>query len=250
MVFQGLSSETSEIKFISPSIIKPIKLWSGKQVITTILLNVIKIDVPAINVTANAKIGTKTWENNKPRKLKVGELHCQGICLSESEIIIRDGELLCGVLDKNHIGSTSFGLTHCIYELYGGDSSTKLLSALSKVFTCFLQLEGFTLGIKDILVLDTFEKKRSKLITRCRTEGKMAALSALDLGSETTDIQLELKLNEAYAKNYNFKTIIDRKYKLLLDNYNNEINKVCLPRGLVNKFPKNNLQLMVRITLE
>jgi DNA-directed RNA polymerase I subunit RPA1 len=38
---------------------------------------------------------------------------------------------------------------------------------------------------------------------------------------------------------------IDRAYKEKLSPANNEINKACLPRGLIEKFPNNNLQLMV-----
>ena len=37
--------------------------------------------------------------------------------MSESKVIIRDGELLTGVLDKAHYGATAFGLVHCCYEV-------------------------------------------------------------------------------------------------------------------------------------
>ena len=37
--------------------------------------------------------------------------------MSESEVVIREGELLCGVLDKEQYGATSFGLVHCFYEV-------------------------------------------------------------------------------------------------------------------------------------
>ena len=38
---------------------------------------------------------------------------------------------------------------------------------------------------------------------------------------------------------------IDRGYKEKLNPANNAINKACLPKGLIEKFPSNNLQLMV-----
>jgi RNA polymerase Rpb1, domain 3. len=37
--------------------------------------------------------------------------------MSEAEVIIRDGELLCGVLDKSHYGATPYGLVHCMNEV-------------------------------------------------------------------------------------------------------------------------------------
>lgn len=52
-----------------------------------------------------------------------------------------------GVLDKAHYGSSAYGLVHCCYELYGGETSGKLLSCLARLFTAYLQLyRGFTLG--------------------------------------------------------------------------------------------------------
>ena len=37
--------------------------------------------------------------------------------MSESEVIIRQGELLVGVMDKAHYGNTPYGLVHCFYEV-------------------------------------------------------------------------------------------------------------------------------------
>lgn len=88
--------------------------------------------------------------------------------MTESEVIIRNGELLVGILDKTHYGATPYGLIHCMYELYGGKSSTQLLTSFSKLFTFFLQREGFTLGVQDILVLPEADKKRKKVIKKSR----------------------------------------------------------------------------------
>ena len=37
--------------------------------------------------------------------------------MGESDVVIRQGELLCGVLDKGHYGPTPFGLVHSCYEV-------------------------------------------------------------------------------------------------------------------------------------
>lgn len=73
-----------------------------------------------------------------------------------SQVVIRGGELLVGVLDKAHYGSSAYGLVHCCYELYGGETSGKLLSCLARLFTAYLQLyRGFTLGKKPDIVNET-----------------------------------------------------------------------------------------------
>ena len=71
--------------------------------------------------------------------------------------------MLSGILDKNQYGATQYSLIHVFFELYGGTYSGKLLSAFSKIFTNFLHTEGFTLGVRDILVkTDANEKRYSK----------------------------------------------------------------------------------------
>lgn len=69
------------------------------------------------------------------------------VVASPLQVIIREGELLCGVLDKAHYGSSAYGLVHCCYEIYGGETSGKILTCLARLFTAYLQLyRGFTLG--------------------------------------------------------------------------------------------------------
>jgi DNA-directed RNA polymerase I subunit RPA1 len=41
----------------------------------------------------------------------------------------------------------------CVFiQLYGGAVANLLLSALGRLFTTYLQLHGFTMGVEDILV--------------------------------------------------------------------------------------------------
>lgn len=53
-------------------------------------------------------------------------------------------------------------------------------------------------------------------------------------------------MEEEMGTNPKFRALVDRKYKTALDVYTNDINKTCLPAGLIEKFPDNNLQLMVQ----
>lgn len=245
LVFQGLSHKTGDIKLLPPTILKPFKLWSGKQIFSTIIINLIPEGKSPINLTSTAKIGSNAWETAKIRKWKYGGTMLDGNSMTEAEVIIRGGELLVGILDKNHYGATPYSLIHCMYELYGGDVSTQLLSSLTKVFTIFLQWEGFTLGVHDILVLDEADKKRSQIIEDSRKVGRLATCQVLDIPEDTPDDELVVRLEEAYAKDPKFRVTLDRKYKSTMDSFTNDINRTCLPAGLLCKFPDNNLQLMV-----
>lgn len=70
--------------------------------------------------------------------------------------------------------------------------------------------------------------------------------SVLELPEDTPMSEVTEKMEEEHATNPKFRALVDRKYKTSLDEFTNDINKVCLPAGLIQKFPDNNLQLMVQ----
>ncbi|KAG6449026.1 hypothetical protein O3G_MSEX005833 [Manduca sexta] len=247
LVFQALANHRGKIKLLPPTILKPVVLWSGKQVLSTIIINTIPKGKPLLSLTGKAKISSKAWQCEPSRTWKAGgTVFSDPNTMTEAEVVIRKGELLSGVLDKTHYGATPYGLVHCMYELYGGDSSSALLSSFSKVFTFYLQWIGFTLGVKDILVVDEANKKRDEFIRSVRNAGKGAAVKSTELPEDVDDGMLKDTIAEMFAKDPKFRTSLDRQYKNMLDTFTNNINKVCLSEGLLEKFPDNNLQLMVQ----
>ncbi|KZC10083.1 PREDICTED: DNA-directed RNA polymerase I subunit RPA1 [Dufourea novaeangliae] len=246
LVYAALSTMQKNIILLPPTIIKPVPLWSGKQIASTVIINIIPPNQARINLTSSAKISVKDWQIVKARRWKCGTEFSDPKTMSEAEVIIRNGELLCGVLDKTHYGATPFGLIHCMYELYGGACSTKLLSAFGKLFQAGLQRNGFTLGVEDILLVKKADAKRKEIISNCRQIGEDIQKSILELPEDTPMDVVTAKMEESYWSNSKFRAQVDRKYKSALDVYTNDINKTCLPAGLLKKFPENNLQLMVQ----
>ncbi|XP_014257443.1 DNA-directed RNA polymerase I subunit RPA1 [Cimex lectularius] len=240
LAFQGLSYLQGDIKTLPPCIMKPQRLWSGKQIISTIIINVIPKTNTGINLASKSKIPSKAWGKGENKK---SGMMFKDDFMSEAEVIIRHGELLCGVLDKMHYGATPYSLVHCTYELYGGEIATRLLSSFAKLFTAFLQIEGFTLGVKDILVVKDADKKRSEIIKNARKIGNEIVTQTVDVPPGAC---IQEVLNESHRKDPMFRTILDHQYKKSLDSVTNDINKVCLPAGLLRPFPGNNLQLMVQ----
>lgn len=59
LVFQGLSHVKGNVKLLPPTILKPVTLWSGKQVLSTIIINTIPDGYERINLDSFAKIGGK-----------------------------------------------------------------------------------------------------------------------------------------------------------------------------------------------
>ncbi|KAL1509795.1 hypothetical protein ABEB36_004477 [Hypothenemus hampei] len=247
LVYQGLSHKTDKIELLRPAILKPIPLWSGKQILSTIIINIIPHGKERINLVSSSKISAKAWQKVNERQWKAGgSTFINENNMSEAEVIIRNGELVSGILDKTHYGATPYGLVHCIYELYGGNCAIQLLSSFAKLFTRFLQQDGFTLGVHDILTVPTADQERKKLIKKSRKIGKKAIAKALGIPKTDNLNEIVEKIEERCSVDPKFRQIIDRSYKTTLDTFTNSINKCCLPDGLVCQFPENNLQLMVQ----
>ncbi|KAM4808840.1 DNA-directed RNA polymerase I subunit RPA1 [Rhinophrynus dorsalis] len=244
LVYRGLTDKKGRVKTLPPAIRKPYPLWTGKQVVSTLLINVIPEHFIPLNLTGRAKIGGKAWVKETPRATP--GFTSDSMC--ESQVIIRSGELLCGVLDKAHYGSSSFGLVHCCYELYGGETSGKLLTCLARLFTAYLQLyRGFTMGVEDILVRPYADVKREKIIESSAHCGGRAVRAAFSLSQMASDDEAKEKWQDAHlSKDQRDFNMVDLKFKEEVNQFSNKINQACMPLGLHRHFPENNLQLMVQ----
>ncbi len=246
LVFEALFSLTDDIQLQPPAILKPERLWSGKQIISTIIINLTPKGNKPLNLNSKTKLRIRSWPSAGGWCHYMSEEETK--FMSETNIVIRNGELLCGVLDKNHVGAQSYGLVHSFYELYGGQYSSNLLTAFSKVFTYYTHTNIFTLGVKDILVRPKSDHKRERILRRCKMAGIEAVKAALGIPptDEVDEEVLKRHLEMAYIKNSNFRALLDREYKKVTDVLTNQVNRACLPYGLQVVFPENNLQLMVQ----
>ncbi|KYN44618.1 DNA-directed RNA polymerase I subunit RPA1 [Trachymyrmex septentrionalis] len=246
LVYTALPIMQKDIILLPPTIIKPKMLWSGKQILSTVIINIIPSHKTRINLISSTKIRAKEWQTEIPRRWKCGTEFKNSMTMSEAQVIIRHGELLCGVLDKMHYGATPYGLIHCIYELYGAICANEMLSAFGRLFQMFLQCDGFTLGVEDILITPEINEKRKEIISNCRKIGETVQKSVIKAPNDTPMNEIQSKMEESYWNNSKFRAQVDHKYKSTLDVYTNDINNVCLQMGLFKKFPNNNLQLMVQ----
>jgi DNA-directed RNA polymerase I subunit RPA1 len=119
-----------KIETLQPAMFKPKPLWTGKQVISTLLKNIVnnekeykRHNLTGLNASFKAKLAPGFW----------GPLGTE-----EGDVLFRDNEHLRGTLDKSAFGATEFGLVHAFCEVYGSEKAGELLTALARVFTVFL----------------------------------------------------------------------------------------------------------------
>eukprot|EP01079_Euglenida_sp_SAG-EU17-18_P005586 gene5586-5556_t len=82
-----------------------------------------------------------------PSKYSVPDKH-----MDDGIVVIRDGILLSGVMDKNQLGPKSNSVVHCIYELFGDDACGQFLTSVSE---CLIMYETFAVssrGVADLML--------------------------------------------------------------------------------------------------
>jgi DNA-directed RNA polymerase I subunit RPA1 len=217
---------------LPPAMYKPKPQWTGKQVISTVLLNIKPTKAQGLNMTSKSKVAGKLW----------GKGHEE-----EGNVVFRDGDLLTGVLDKAQFGASAYGLVHAVYEIYGAESAGKLLSILSRLFTKWLSHNAFTCRMDDLLLSAKGDEDRKGLIANANDAGREAALKTVGLSiadSGENDYNLRVRLEEV-LRDDNKMGALDASMTGAAAEIQNSINKTILPDGQHKVFPHNNFEMMV-----
>jgi len=104
------------------------------------LLYYITRDAPPFTVEKNAKIPSnffKTQVREGERYTRRDKSRNKDLP-DEDKLLIYKNNLVRGVVDKAQFGD--YGIIHTVQEFYGSNVAGNLLSALSRLFTSFLQV--------------------------------------------------------------------------------------------------------------
>ncbi|TFK43688.1 hypothetical protein BDQ12DRAFT_702711 [Crucibulum laeve] len=216
---------------LPPAVWKPKPLWTGKQIISTVLKNITPEPFKGVNLNAKTKVPGFLWGKDS----------------KEDKVIFMDGELLCGILDKAAFGASDYGLVHSVYELYGADVAGKLLGVLSRLFTKFLQHRAFTCRMDDLILTSEGDGRRNDLLQKGKNLGTEGAIenfpSLANTPKDEIPDALETLLEEV-LRDDNKMAGLDVTVKTKLSKLTSSISDACLPDGLLRKFPHNHMQTM------
>ncbi|KAL3274960.1 hypothetical protein HHI36_019736 [Cryptolaemus montrouzieri] len=132
-----------------PCIMKPKRLWSGKQIISLIFRPNKENPVKA-NLEAKGKAYTKNKE----------------FCVKDSYVLIRNSELIAGTLDKGHLGSGGKGgnIFYVILRDFGQEFAIRSMWRLARIASNYLMNTGFSIGIGDVTPGENLIKRKNKLL--------------------------------------------------------------------------------------
>ncbi|TRM68642.1 hypothetical protein BD626DRAFT_395166 [Schizophyllum amplum] len=161
-----LADANMQIDIPPPSILKPQRLWTGKQI---------------FNVLMRPNRQSKVFVNVECKCNKVEEVkkeHYPGIEKPRNDLMANDGwlvivnsEIMCGLMDKATIGSgkkkSIFGV---ILRDYGPHEAAAAMNRVAKLCARYLANYGFSLGINDVIPGPELTEKKEDLIEKAYAE--------------------------------------------------------------------------------
>ena len=136
-------------KVPTPAVLKPVPLWTGKQVFSLII-------PPGINY--ERKSG---WHPDADQK---------DMSPGDTQVKIENGELLTGTLCKKSLGSSAGGLVHVIWMDHGPNQARLFLNHVQTVACYWLLQHGFTVGIGDTVADEATMLEINNIISLAKRE--------------------------------------------------------------------------------
>ncbi|XP_036146712.1 DNA-directed RNA polymerase III subunit RPC1 isoform X2 [Monomorium pharaonis] len=131
-----------------PAIIKPARLWTGKQIFSLIIR-----PNPECPVKANLKTKGKAYTENEE------------LCINDAYVIIRNSELLAGTMDKSVLGSGSKqNIFYVLLRDWGEDVAITAMWRLTRITNHFNFERGISLGIGDLIPSQGLLKSKEALL--------------------------------------------------------------------------------------
>lgn len=219
-----------KIQLMPPAICRPRPLWTGKQIISTILKNITPASRAGLNLNGKSSTPGSRWGEGS----------------GEDEVIFKDGELLCGILDKAQLGPTVGGLIHSVHEIYGHIVAGSLIGILGRLLTKFLHMRAFSCGMDDLRLTREGNEARKKKLEEAKTIGREAALKYVTIDNNETenqDAELRRRLEDVLRDDEK-QAGLDSVTNASTVGLSSAITQACLPRALEKQFPWNQMQTM------
>jgi DNA-directed RNA polymerase II subunit RPB1 len=110
------------------------------------------------------------WSGRQVISQLLPPIHMDMANSSKKKVVIRDGQVLEGQIDKSIFSKASRGIIHMTYNDYGSKQTTDLIDSLQNTIEQFLVYNGFSVGISDLIADQTTKEEMDKKIQARKTE--------------------------------------------------------------------------------
>ncbi|KAJ7520459.1 hypothetical protein O6H91_19G006700 [Diphasiastrum complanatum] len=130
-----MGDATEQIDLPTPTILKPIELWTGKQ-----LFNVLVRPNAQTRVFVNLIVCEKNYTKGR-----------ESMCPRDGYVYFRNSELICGQLGKGTLGNgNKDGLFTVLLRDYNQQAAASCMNRLAKLSARWIGNHGFSIGIDDV----------------------------------------------------------------------------------------------------
>ena len=110
------------------------------------------------------------WSGRQVISQLLPPIHMDMANSSKKKVVIRDGQVLEGQIDKAIFSKASRGIIHMTYNDYGSKETTNLIDSLQNTIEQFLVYNGFSVGISDLIADQSTKEEMDKKIQARKTE--------------------------------------------------------------------------------
>lgn len=135
-----------------PAIIKPAALWTGKQLFS-LLIRPNKKSSVLVNLDAKCKDYTPSPDMTPD------------MCPNDGWLVIRNSEVMCGVMDKSTVGAgKKDSIFYILLRDYGPEAAAGAMNRLAKLCARSLTNHGFSIGVGDVFPLNNLTSDKDHLV--------------------------------------------------------------------------------------
>ena len=147
-----------QIDLPPPTIMKPVMLWTGKQVFNVMMRPNKDCEV-RVNLDAAC------------RQFRVTPGVARDLNENDSWLCIRNSEIMCGVMDKSTIGSgKKDSVFYVIMRDFGPDAAVQAMNRLARLSARWFTNQGFSIGIGDVYPGEKLTHLKQLLVERAYAE--------------------------------------------------------------------------------
>lgn len=160
-----LADADLQIDIPPPTILKPQRLWTGKQIFN-VLMHPNKRSKVRVNVESRCNKVEKPDPKAYPRMAPADDMSP-----NDGWLVIVNSEIMCGVMDKATVGSgkkkSIFGV---ILRDYGPHEAATAMGRLAKLCARYLANYGFSLGINDVIPGPILAAQKESMVQKAYAE--------------------------------------------------------------------------------
>ncbi|KAI1788935.1 beta and beta-prime subunits of DNA dependent RNA-polymerase [Ganoderma leucocontextum] len=151
-----------QIDIPPPTIWKPVRLWTGKQIFNVLMR-------PNRRSRVFVNVESKCNKEEKPKASCYPRIGKPASDLSPNDgwLVIVNSEIMCGVMDKATVGSgkkkSVFGV---IMRDYGPHEAAAAMNRVAKLCARYLANFGFSLGINDVIPGPVLSGKKDSMVEK------------------------------------------------------------------------------------